>query len=227
MSWTGRRTDWRAKIPRSGTRRRRCAGAADEPGQDLLPEPRSRRGTKRHLVEYYRALTTSVRPLLDALRDRPTHLQRFPDGIDGEEIYQKRAPVKRPDHVATCTVTFPSGRTADALKVRPAADLVWAAHLGTVTFHPWPGALRGHRHPGRTADRPGPAAGHRFRGGPRGRARGGPAAARRTRTHWLPEDVGRPWSAHVPADRAGLGLHRGTPGRHRVGAGGRAARGTA
>lgn len=96
-------------------------------------------GTKRHLVEYYRRVSTEFdAPILAALRDRPTHLQRFPDGVGGEEIYQKRAPAKRPDHVATCEITFPSGRTAEALRVRSAADVVWAANLGTVTFHPWP-----------------------------------------------------------------------------------------
>jgi DNA ligase D-like protein (predicted polymerase) len=71
------------------------------------------------------------------LRDRPTHLQRFPDGIGGEEIYQKRVPVKRPDYLETCTVTFPSGRTADALKVTHPSAIVWAAQMGTVTLHPW------------------------------------------------------------------------------------------
>ena len=93
-------------------------------------------GTKRHLVEYYRAVATEG-ALLRALYDRPTHLQRFPDGVEGEEIYQKRVPAKRPDHVASCQVTFPSGRTADVLRVRGAADIVWAANLGSITFHPW------------------------------------------------------------------------------------------
>ena len=71
------------------------------------------------------------------LRDRPTHLQRFPDGIDGEEIYQKRVPAKHPDYLETCTVTFPSGRTADALKVTHPSAIAWAAQMGTVTLHPW------------------------------------------------------------------------------------------
>ncbi|MGO4201083.1 DNA polymerase domain-containing protein [Rhodococcus sp. TAF43] len=93
-------------------------------------------GTKRHLVEYYRRVATGGE-LLRALRDRPTHIQRFPDGVEGEEIYQKRVPAKRPEHVDSCEVTFPSGRTADVLRVRSAADIVWAANLGTVTFHPW------------------------------------------------------------------------------------------
>lgn len=96
-------------------------------------------GTKRHLVEYYRAMATmDGTPLVTALRDRPTHLQRFPDGIEGEEVYQKRLPAKGvPEHIASCRVTFPSGRWADVLRVTKPADVVWAANLGTVTFHPW------------------------------------------------------------------------------------------
>lgn len=93
-------------------------------------------GTKRHLVEYYRTVALDG-ALLRALADRPTHLQRFPDGVDGDEIYQKRFRAKHPDFVHTCTVTFPSGRTADVLRVRSAPEIVWAANLGSITFHPW------------------------------------------------------------------------------------------
>jgi DNA ligase D len=92
-------------------------------------------GTKRKLVEHYLAMAQG--PMLTALRDRPTHLQRFPDGIDAEEIYQKRIPQRHPDYLETCRVTFPSGRTADALKVTHPAAIVWAAQMGTVTLHPW------------------------------------------------------------------------------------------
>ena len=96
-------------------------------------------GTKRHLVEYYRSMATLEGcPIVTALRDRPTYLQRFPDGIEGEEVYQKRLPPRGvPEHVRSCRVTFPSGRYADALRVTGPADVVWAANLGTVTFHPW------------------------------------------------------------------------------------------
>ena len=92
-------------------------------------------GTKRRLVEYYRAVAAG--PMLASLRDRPTHLQRFPDGIDGEEIYQKRIPQHHPDYLETCRITFPSGRTADALRVTHPAAIVWAAQMGTITLHPW------------------------------------------------------------------------------------------
>ena len=92
-------------------------------------------GTKRRLVEYYRAVAAG--PMLASLRDRPVHLQRFPDGIDGEEIYQKRIPQHHPDYLETCRITFPSGRTADALRVTHPAAIVWAAQMGTITLHPW------------------------------------------------------------------------------------------
>lgn len=111
-------------------------------------------GTKRHLVEYYRLVATQrlddapAGPMLTALRDRPTHLQRFPDGVEGEEVYQKRLPAKGvPEHIASCRVTFPSGRQADVLRVTKPADIVWAANLGTITFHPWPCRCADVEHP--------------------------------------------------------------------------------
>ncbi|MGV0624907.1 non-homologous end-joining DNA ligase [Mycolicibacter minnesotensis] len=93
-------------------------------------------GTKRALADYY--LTVAGGPLLHALRDRPVHLQRFPDGIDGAEVYQKRLPRGHPEELQSCRVTFPSERTADVLKVTRPADLMWAVQMSTVTFHPWP-----------------------------------------------------------------------------------------
>ncbi|EKT84813.1 DNA ligase (ATP) [Rhodococcus opacus M213] len=106
------------------------------PDKIYYPKLGAEGGTKRHLVEYYRTVALNG-ALLTALFDRPTHLQRFPDGIEGEEVYQKRVPAKRPDHVDSCEVTFPSGRKADVLRVRSAANIVWAANLGNITFHPW------------------------------------------------------------------------------------------
>ena len=91
-------------------------------------------GTKGAVIDYYLSMAY---PLLTALRDRPTHLQRFPDGIEGEQIFQKRVPAKHPEYLKTCHVTFPSGRTADALMVTHPSAIAWAAQMGTITFHPW------------------------------------------------------------------------------------------
>ncbi|MBT0567402.1 DNA polymerase domain-containing protein [Williamsia sp. CHRR-6] len=116
------------------------------PDKIYFPQLGETGGRKRDLVGYYRSVALDG-ALLTALRDRPTFLQRFPDGIDGEEIYQKRVAAKRPEHVAATHITFPSGRTADAMCTTSAADIVWAANLGTVTFHPWPTVSPDNDHP--------------------------------------------------------------------------------
>ena len=92
------------------------------------------KGTKGVLFDYYLSVADRM---VNLLRDRPVHLQRFPDGINGEQIYQKRVPQKHPDYLQTCTVTFPSGRTADALKITHPSAIAWAAQMGSVTLHPW------------------------------------------------------------------------------------------
>ena len=92
------------------------------------------KGTKGALFDYYLSVADRM---VNLLRDRPVHLQRFPDGIEGEEIYQKRVPQKHPEYLETCLITFPSGRTADALKVTHPSAIAWAAQMGTVTLHPW------------------------------------------------------------------------------------------
>jgi DNA ligase D len=92
------------------------------------------RGTKRELVEYYLSVGEGA---LRALYDRPTHLKRHPDGVEGEAIYQKRAPVKRPDWLETVEIHFPSGRTAEAIRVTEVAAIAYCANLATIDFHPW------------------------------------------------------------------------------------------
>ncbi|MGI5486917.1 non-homologous end-joining DNA ligase [Microtetraspora malaysiensis] len=89
--------------------------------------------TKRELVEYYVSVGDGV---MRALRDRPTHLKRHPDGVETEAIYQKRMP-RHPDWIETVQVRFPSGRTADVFRPTEIAAVAWCANLGTIDFHPW------------------------------------------------------------------------------------------
>jgi DNA ligase D len=92
--------------------------------------------TKRDLVEYYLAAGDAI---LRSLRDRPTTLQRFPDGVGGEMFFQKRVPARGvPPWVETAKIIFPSGRSADELCPVDLAHVVWAAQMNTVVFHPWP-----------------------------------------------------------------------------------------
>jgi DNA ligase D len=91
--------------------------------------------TKLDLVRYYVAVGEGI---VRAVYERPTQLKRHPDGAEGEAIYQKRVPEKRPEWIETARVRFPSGRHADELCVTEVAQVAWAANLGTIDFHPWP-----------------------------------------------------------------------------------------
>ena len=111
------------------------------PDKVYFPE---RGETKLDLVRYYLSVADGI---VRALHERPTQLRRFPDGVEGEAIYPKRVPEKRPDWVEAARVTFPSGRHADELCVTEVAQVAWAANLGTVDFHPWPSRRRDTEHP--------------------------------------------------------------------------------
>ncbi len=91
--------------------------------------------TKLDLANYYLAVGEGV---VRALRDRPCMLHRFPTGVTGEKVHQKRLPRGAPDWVQTVRVHFPRyNRHADELCVQHPADLIWAVQMSTVEFHPW------------------------------------------------------------------------------------------
>jgi DNA ligase D len=102
------------------------------PDKVLFP---GRGETKLDLVRYYLSVGEGI---VRALYERPTQLRRFPDGVEGEQIYQKRVPEKRPDWIEVARVRFPSGRHADELCVTELAQVAWAANLAVIDFHPWP-----------------------------------------------------------------------------------------
>jgi bifunctional non-homologous end joining protein LigD len=91
--------------------------------------------TKLDLVRYYEEVEDAA---VVGLRDRPTIMKRFVDGIEHEPIWQKRVPKNTPDWLETATVTFPSGRSATELVANDAAHTAWAVNLGTIDFNPWP-----------------------------------------------------------------------------------------
>ncbi|UUU29284.1 non-homologous end-joining DNA ligase [Streptomyces sp. CA-210063] len=102
------------------------------PDKIFFPE---RGFTKLDLARYYLAVGPGI---LRALRNRPTTLERYPEGVTGENFFQKRAPKNMPDWIPTAHITFPSGRSADEMCPTEVAAVVWAAQFGTLTFHPWP-----------------------------------------------------------------------------------------
>ncbi len=91
--------------------------------------------TKLDLVEYYLAVGEGI---VGALRERPCMLHRFPTGVTGEKVHQKRVPHGAPPWLETVRVHFPRyDRTADELCVTELAQVVWAVQMSTVEFHPW------------------------------------------------------------------------------------------
>jgi bifunctional non-homologous end joining protein LigD len=91
--------------------------------------------TKLDVVHYYLAVAEGA---LRGAGGRPNVLVRYANGITGDFFYHKRAPAARPDWVETCTISFPSGRTADEVVPRDAATLAWMANLGCIELHPHP-----------------------------------------------------------------------------------------
>ena len=91
--------------------------------------------TKLDLVRYYLAVGDGI---VNALRERPCMLHRFPTGVDGEKVHQKRVPAGAPPWLETVRVFFPRfSRTADELCVTELASVIWAVQMSTVEFHPW------------------------------------------------------------------------------------------
>jgi DNA ligase D len=91
--------------------------------------------TKLDLVEYYLAV---AEPFLRAMQDRPTLMQRFPDGAGGKSFFQKRVPQNAPEWIVRTVVSTPNGTTSEALTITGMASVIWALNLGCIGFHPWP-----------------------------------------------------------------------------------------
>ncbi len=91
--------------------------------------------TKGDLVNYYLAVAEGA---IRAVFNRPMALKRFVQGAEGEAFFQKRAPSGRPPWIETAVLSFPSGRTAEEIVVRDAAQLAWVINLGCIDLNPHP-----------------------------------------------------------------------------------------
>jgi bifunctional non-homologous end joining protein LigD len=106
--------------------------AISNPDKLLFPTPKY---TKLDLVRYYVAVAEGA---LRGAGGRPNMLVRYPNGIEGEHFYQKRAPESRPDWIEVVELSFPSGRVAQEVVPRDAASLAWLANLACLELHPHP-----------------------------------------------------------------------------------------
>ena len=175
------------------------------PGKVMFPE---RGETKLDLAKYYVAVGE---PLMRTVRDRPTLLQRWPNGVGGSNFFQKRIPDSAPDWLQTTTVATVNGTESRAIVMADVAHVLWAANQGCLGFHPWPYRAA---HPEDTDELridldPSPGTTFEMVREAAAEVRDVP---RRARHHRLPEDDRQPWTARLRARRAGLGLLRRAPG---------------
>ncbi len=102
------------------------------PGRVYFP---ARGETKLDLARYYLSVGDGI---VRALRERPCMLHRFPSGVAGQKVHQKRVPHGAPGWLETVRVDFPRyGRHAYELCVTELASVIWAVQMSTVEFHPW------------------------------------------------------------------------------------------
>jgi bifunctional non-homologous end joining protein LigD len=91
--------------------------------------------TKLDMVRYYLSVADGA---VRGVAGRPMALKRYVNGAEGEFFFQKRAPTSRPDWIEVVELAFPSGRTAEEIVVRDAAQLAWVINLGCIDLNPHP-----------------------------------------------------------------------------------------
>jgi bifunctional non-homologous end joining protein LigD len=111
------------------------------PDKVLFPKPGH---TKLDLAQYYIAVADGA---LRGAGGRPNMLVRYPNGIEGDHFYQKRAPTSRPPWIEVVELRFPSGRGAEEVVPRDAAALAWLANLACLELHPHPVRAKDLDHP--------------------------------------------------------------------------------
>jgi len=90
--------------------------------------------TKRDLLQYYLDVSPWILP---HLKNRAMVMKRYPNGIDGEFFFMKRAPSPRPAFVKICSIKHHSGNVIDFPVVEHAASLLWVVNLGCIDLNPW------------------------------------------------------------------------------------------
>jgi len=109
---------------------RRDAPRLANPDKVLFPRQGLR---KRDVWDYCTAIAPA---LLPHLAGRPLTLQRYPDGIDGEEWYQQNAPDKTPGFVRLVDVG-PRHDNKKRIVCDNLDTLQWLANLAALTLHQW------------------------------------------------------------------------------------------
>jgi bifunctional non-homologous end joining protein LigD len=100
------------------------------PGKVLYPDDGI---TKGDLADYYRRVAEFMLPYL---RGRPVAMERYPDGIDGQRIFQKDVPDYFPDWIDRVKVQKEQGELSQVV-CEDAATLGYLANQACITPHVW------------------------------------------------------------------------------------------
>jgi bifunctional non-homologous end joining protein LigD len=89
--------------------------------------------TKAEAIDYYARIAET---LLPHLRGRPLTRVRFPDGVESQRFFEKRAPKHTPDWVKTAPIEMGTAGVLDFIVCDDRATLVWLAQLAALELHP-------------------------------------------------------------------------------------------
>jgi bifunctional non-homologous end joining protein LigD len=90
--------------------------------------------TKGQLLDYYDRIADTLLPYL---RDRPIHLLRYPEGIEGHAFYQKDLVSQLPDWVVTAAVAVKNDAEVRYIVCNDRDTLLYMVNLGSIDLHPW------------------------------------------------------------------------------------------
>ncbi|MEV7631549.1 non-homologous end-joining DNA ligase [Microbacterium sp. NPDC089318] len=90
--------------------------------------------TKAEYADYVQQVSGAF---LASTGHRPVSLERFRDGIGGEQFFSKNPPKGTPDYVESVMCTYNSGRRHPQIVLTRPSAIVWAVQMNTVVFHPW------------------------------------------------------------------------------------------
>jgi bifunctional non-homologous end joining protein LigD len=99
--------------------------------------------TKRQLVEYYERIADTILP---HLQGRAIVMERYPDGIHSEKIFQKNAPAYYPPWIKTVSLPKKDGVVRHVV-CDDAATLVYLANQAVITPHTWLSRIDKPNHP--------------------------------------------------------------------------------
>ena len=90
--------------------------------------------SKGQILSYYDQVADYILP---HLQDRPLSLKRYPDGIDSDFFFQKKAYAHFPAWMPTCSLENLRGERKETPLCNDRASLLFLVNLGCIDHNPW------------------------------------------------------------------------------------------